>query len=113
VRVAPRLVARAEADLLIVGHWAPSERWARGDRENEESDVHRMIRYARVPVLIFKPGLPLASWGRPASGNRLVANLIIILPLVLILLAMLAVGLGKTGSFHASAPWWLNTILGK
>jgi nucleotide-binding universal stress UspA family protein len=114
LRVAPRLVARAEADLLIVGHWAPSERWARGGEGNDESDVYRMIRYARVPVLIFKPEQSLASRG-PSSGphNRLIANLIIILPLILILMAAVAVGIGKTYPGQASAPRWLVILLSK
>ena len=113
-RVAPRLVARAEADLLIVGHWPPRERWARGDWGNEESDVHRMIRYARVPVLVFKPAPPLAPRPQPLSArNRLMANLVIALPLILMLLAMLAMGLEKTRTIHLSAPRWLSTLLGK
>ncbi len=111
VKVASRLVARAEADLLIVGHWPPSERWVRGD-ENHESDVHRMIRYAPVPVLVFKSGFPLAFQATD-SPNRLVANLVIALPLILILLAAMVIGFEKTHPVHASVTRWWGELLGK
>jgi nucleotide-binding universal stress UspA family protein len=114
LRVAPRLVARAEADLLIAGHWARSERWGRGEPENDESGVHRMIRYARVPVLIFKPEAALPTLGQPLSARkRLMANLVIALPLILILVAMLAMGREKTHSTQQAPPRWLSMLLGK
>jgi nucleotide-binding universal stress UspA family protein len=115
LRVMPRLVAKAEADLLIIGHWAPSERWARGSQGNVESNVCRIIRHACVPLLIFKSEIPLAPRREhtPSSHKRLIANMAILLPMILILVAALAVGIGKRHPAHASAPRWWGTLLTK
>jgi len=52
--VLPRLAARTGADLLMIGHWDQSERWARGGRWNDESEVFLKIRYSHIPVLVLK-----------------------------------------------------------
>lgn len=102
LQVIPRLAARADADLLIAGHWPASERWKRGSPWNDDSDIFRIIRYARVPVLVLRTALPAATTQKTDSARRrFIANAIILLPLVLILVAAIVVGLGRTHPAHA------------
>ena len=106
LQVIPRLVARAAADLLILGHWPASERWVRGGRRNDDSDVCRLIQRSRVPVLVFRSAAPAAipQQSAPTARRRLLANLVILLPLVLILVAAIVVGFARTHPAHAPLP---------
>ncbi|HVZ27481.1 MAG TPA: universal stress protein [Rhizomicrobium sp.] len=115
LKVVPRLITKAEADLLIVGHWAVSERWGRGGQWNDESDVCRMIRRSRVPVLIFKGEAPLAPRREPAPSapSRLIADMVILLPMILILVAALAVGFRKAHPAHTPVTQVHGALLGR
>ncbi|MBV9550203.1 MAG: universal stress protein, partial [Alphaproteobacteria bacterium] len=115
LKVLPRLLARAKADLLIAGHWATSERWGRGEAWNDESGICRMIRHARVPVLVFKSEIPppVQPDPVPSAGRRLVTNLVILLPTILILVAALTIGVLKTRPAHFSVRQWWNSARGE
>jgi len=108
----PRLVARAGADLLILGHWPPSERWARGNRFNGDSDVCRLIQRAPVPVLVLRHEAPAVSRQEPVPGprRRALVNLVILLPLVLILALAIVIGFGRTRPAHVPVPAALREV---
>ena len=115
LEVVQRLVGKAEADLLMVGRWAPSERWTRGRQGNSESDVYRVIRRSGVPVVVFKSEAPAPPPRdiAPSAQTRLVTNMIILVPMMLIVVVALAVGIAKSHPTHSPVTQLWEVLQGK